>query len=207
MNKLVLAIESGRITDGEVLFSQLNQLKSGQIPDMVSRQQFAELSEMVNAFQDVWMDEPVSFFQPIQDFLKAIDLEVYNCLLTVEQAQNYLNKAIQFARDHNMPVPKSCNEPFIVTDGLEVGSELIYSGVGTDKAVYTAIQLIQEAILNNAGKEHVLCLRRFSNSLKPLLKSALGKEVYLTNCTLGKLADLLDRPETWSEFTEHFKQN
>ena len=44
MNKLVLAIESGRITDGEVLFSQLNQLKSGQIPDMVSRQQFAELS-------------------------------------------------------------------------------------------------------------------------------------------------------------------
>ena len=249
MNKLVLAIESGRITDGEVLFLQLNQLKSGQIPDMVSRQQFAELSEMVNAFQDVWMDEPVSFFQPIQDFLKAIDLEVYNdfstvfdlwyyyeapeqkyeatvatkplfsapkltatgevynCLLTVEQAQNYLNKAIQFARDHNMPVPKSCNEPFIVTDGLEVGSELIYSGVGTDKAVYTAIQLIQEAILNNAGKEHVLCLRRFSNSLKPLLKSALGKEVYLTNCTLGKLADLLDRPETWSEFTEHFKQN
>ena len=50
MNKLVLAIESWRITDGEVLFLQLNQLKSGQIPDMVSRQQFAELSEMVNAF-------------------------------------------------------------------------------------------------------------------------------------------------------------
>ena len=49
MNKLVLAIESGRITDGEVLFLQLNQLKSSQIPDMVSRQQFAELSEMVNA--------------------------------------------------------------------------------------------------------------------------------------------------------------
>lgn len=68
MNKLVLAIESGRITDGEVLFSQLNQLKSGQIPDMVSRQQFAELSEMVNAFQDVWMDEPVSFFSLSKTF-------------------------------------------------------------------------------------------------------------------------------------------
>ena len=62
MNKLVLAIESGRITDGEVLFSQLNQLKSGQIPDMVSRQQFAELSEMSMPFRMYgWMNQYLFF--------------------------------------------------------------------------------------------------------------------------------------------------
>lgn len=249
MNKLKLAIESGHITDGELLHSQLNQLKSFQICQMVSTQQFAELSEMVNSFQEEWMDEPVSFFQTIQDFLKALDFvvyedftidfslwyfyeapeqkyeatvathplftapkltatgEVYNCLLTIDEAESYLAKAIQFARDRNMPVPVSNKVPFIVTSGLEVGSDLTYSGVGTEVAVYTAIQLIQESILNLAGKEHVLCLRRLSSELKPRLKSALSKEVYLTNCTLGKLADLLDRPDTWSEFTEKFTQN
>lgn len=212
MNMLKLAIESGRITDGELLYSQLNQLKSFQIPQMVSTQQFAELSEMVNTFQDPWMDEPVSFFQPIQDFLKSLDFvlyedftidfnlwyfyeapeqkyeatvathplftapkltttgEVYNCLLTVDEAESYLAKAIQFARDRNMPVPETSKVPFIVTSGLEVGSDLIYSGVGTDMAVYAAIQLIQESILSRAGKDHVLCLRRLSSDLKPLLK-------------------------------------
>lgn len=62
MNKLVLAIESGRITDGEVLFLQLNQLKSGQIPDMVSRQQFAELSEWSMPFRMYgWMNQYLFF--------------------------------------------------------------------------------------------------------------------------------------------------
>lgn len=249
MNKLILAIESGRITDGELLYSQLNQLKSFQILQMVSTEQFSELAEMVNTFQAAWMDEPISFFHPIQDFLKALDFvvyedftmdfnlwyfyeapeqkyeatvaqhplftppkltatnEVYNCLLTVNEAENYLAKAVKFARDHNIPVPKSSNVPFIVATGLEVGTELIYSGVGTDKVVYKAIQLIQESMLNRAGQDHVLCLRRLSSDLKPFLKSALSQEIYLTNCTLGKLADLLDRPDTWSEFTEKFTQN
>lgn len=242
MDKVKLAIQSGKVQDGDVLFEQLSSIQSNDVIEKISPEQFAELSEMVFLFQDDWMDNPLDYFQTIKDFLKVLDFEVldcfpadfdlwyyyyapeqkyeptiasyalftapkldsdgnvYNCLLSLERAEAYVQKAVGFAKSRNIQIPENEYSFFKVNDGLDVLGEKIYSQIGTERVVYKAIQHLQALIAKNSNKTNVVCLRRFAATLKIWIKNELSKEIYLTNCSHGKIADLLDRPETWDEF-------
>ena len=61
MDKVKLAIQSGKVQDGDVLFEQLSSIQSNDFIEKISPEQFAELSEMVFLFQDDWMDNPLDY--------------------------------------------------------------------------------------------------------------------------------------------------
>lgn len=125
---------------------------------------------------------------------------VYNCLLNLERAQVYVQNAIDFAKSKNIQVPDDEQSTFKVLNGLEVQNEIIYSQIGTERVVFKTIQYLQKLLINNIDQPNVICLRRFASKLKIWIKNELSKEIYLTNCTHGKIADLVDRPETWEDF-------
>ncbi|HFG7030795.1 TPA: hypothetical protein ACGIK9_003294 [Acinetobacter baumannii] len=130
--------------------------------------------------------------------------EVYNCLLSHLHANEYLEKSIQFAKLHNLPVPNSIDEQFTVKSGLKIDNELIYSGMGLEKVVFNSISYLQRTISMNQDKQFVLCLRAFANFVKNEVYKEMSKEIYFTNCFKGKLSDLLDRDEdVWDSFIEH----
>lgn len=130
----------------------------------------------------------------------AADGTTYNCLLSKDRAEHFLQQLIQCAEKHQSLIPDESNPLFPTDIGLEVLQERIWAGIGTEKVLFNAIIKVRSILAENGHKDNVLCLRRFGRYLQESIKTELSREVYLTNCFEGKLADLLDRDEAWDEF-------
>lgn len=146
------------------------------------------------------LEETIAFKPLLSAPKVTVDGTAYNCLLSKSRTKDFLQQLIQCAEKHQCLIPDVSNSEFPNDIGLEVLQERIWAGIGTERVLFNAIIKVRSILAEHSHRENVLCLRRFARYLDKSIKNELSKEIYLTNCFEGKLADLLDRDEAWDEF-------
>lgn len=76
MKTIHLPIENKSITDSSKLYELLSSIDSSQISEVISPDQLELLQTLVIEYQDTWMDNKYCYFEPLLEFLRALDFEV-----------------------------------------------------------------------------------------------------------------------------------